>query len=486
MENSVNEIKKTNDTEEYVFEWKPFIKELASIGIPIASQSLLTTTASMVDTMMVAPLGELTVGALGLCSQYASLIFSCYAGFMGGGALFMAQYWGAKDKKGVERSYGMTLTFMFTVGIIFSMLALFFPWIPMQLYTDKVSIQEIGVQYLRVVGVAYLLQIWAMAMSTMLKSTEEVRIPLYSSLVSVGSNVFLNWVFIYGHFGFKAMGIRGAAYATTVAAGINVFMILMQCFKKKNMLVFHVRNHFRWDKESIKLYIKKSFPIICNELFVGIGFSVISIVMGRQSERVISAYAVFKTLEGFIISFFIGFSSSASILVGTVVGAGMLDKAFARAKRLVYLCQGVVFLVGVCLVAVHKPLLSALSLSGESLTIGFHFLVIYCVAAVIRMGNWIQNDTYRSAGDAVTGTVLEIIFMYVLLIPTVVITGIYLKLPYYIVFACSYIDEPIRYCIMQRHMYSGRWIRPVTDIGKAALPSFWERHNLKGNPKFLK
>lgn len=66
------------------FPWKEFLRNVAVIAIPIALQNLLTTTGSMVDTMMIAPLGELSVGAVGLCAQFSSLMFSGYWGFMGG------------------------------------------------------------------------------------------------------------------------------------------------------------------------------------------------------------------------------------------------------------------------------------------------------------------------------------------------------------------------------------------------------------------
>ena len=129
-------------------------------------------------------------------------------------------------------------------------------------------------------------------------------------------------------------------------------------------------------------------------------------------------------------------------------------------------------MVCLTLLAVHQPLLTAMSLSGESFRIGFGLLVIYCVAAVIRMCNWTQNDTYRSAGDATTGTVLEILFMYVLVLPCVCLSGLYFRAPYLLIFACCYIDEPIRFVLMRRHMYYGKWIRPVTPEGQAALPAF--------------
>lgn len=96
-------------------------------------------------------------------------------------------------------------------------------------------------------------------------------------------------------------------------------------------------------------------------------------------------------------------------------------------------------------------------------------LMIYCVAAVIRMCNWVQNDTYRAAGDAAFGTIREIAFMYAMVLPLVCLTGLVWKAPFLIVFACCYIDEPIRLILMQRHMYSGKWVRPGYAAGHGSV-----------------
>ena len=461
------------------FPWKAFLKNVAAIGIPVALQNLLTTTASMVDTMMVAPLGELSVGALGLCAQFSSLMFSGYWGFVGGGMLFFAQYWGSQEDDGIERSYGLTLTCMMAVATIFGCLALFAPELVMRVYTDKAALQQIGIEYLRIVGVAYFLQIFSMAMSSLLRATERVRIPMIASAVSVATNLFLNWVLIYGHLGLPAMGIRGAALATTCAAGVNVLAIYLMSYRAGYPYLFRVRGHFRWTRAHVQNYFIKCFPILCNEILIGIGNMTINITLGRQPEQVITALAVFRTLEGLVIGFFAGFSNAASILVGACVGAGKLDTAYERAKRLVYLCSGIIGLVGVALLALRPVILTRMSLSGESYAIGSRLLAIYLFIAMIRMGNWIQNDTYRASGDAVTGTVLEIVFMYALVLPCVLVSGFVLRLPYWVIFICCYIDEPIRYVLMQRHLYSGKWIRPVTDLGRNALPAFREKHDKK-------
>ena len=178
------------------FEWKPFLKNLAIIAVPVALQNLLTTTGSMIDTMMIAPLGETSVGAVGLCAQFSSLLFSCYWGFVGGGMLFISQYWGARDDDGIDRSYGMMMMCLLTVGVVFTCLALFAPELVMRLYTDKTVFQQVGVEYLRIVGAAYIFQILSVGMSALLRSTERVRIPLYASIASVAANIGLNWGFI--------------------------------------------------------------------------------------------------------------------------------------------------------------------------------------------------------------------------------------------------------------------------------------------------
>ena len=236
--------------------------------------------------------------------------------------------------------------------------------------------------------------------------------------------------------------------------------------------VLEMKKHFHWTKEFLGEYLRKCFPIICNEVFIGVGNMMINIVLGRQTEEAIAAVAVFRTLEGLVIAFFSGFANAATVVVGKEVGAGHHETAYQRAVRLVYLCSGFIGIACLTLNLVHNPLLHMLGLSGESYRIGSGMLLIYGIAAVIRMGNWAHNDTFRSAGDAAFGSTLEITFMYLLVLPCVYLANFRFHAPFLAVFALCYVDEPIRYCIMQVHMYSGKWIKPVSEAGKRTIEEF--------------
>ena len=458
------------------FPWRDFLKKTAAIAIPVALQNLLMTTGSMIDTMMIAGLGPLSVGAVGLCAQFSSLMFAGYWGFVGGGMLFFGQYWGAKDEDGIHRSYGLTLLCMMTVGVLFCLMGTLLPGTVLSMYTDKTSISEIGVRYLRIAALSYPLQVLGMAAAALLRSTERVKIPLYGGMAQVVTNCFLNYCLIGGHFGFPALGVEGAALATVCPAAVNVLLIFILARRSGYTYLTAVRRHFRWNGRFVNAYFRKCGPILANEILIGVGNMVINMVLGRQTEDAIAATAVFRTLEGLIIGFFAGFANAASVLVGKEVGAGNLETAYERAKRLVYLCMGTIGVISLTLVLVHRPILQAMGLADESLAICRGMLMIYGAASVIRMANWAQNDTYRSAGDAVYGTVLEIIFMYLMVLPLVTWTGLVAHAPFLAVFACCYADEPVRFVLMQIHLYRGTWIRPVTAEGQAALPDFMRAH----------
>lgn len=451
---------------------------MMTIALPVAMQNLLSTTGSMVDTIMLGRLGETTVGAVGLCAQFTSLMFAGYWGFIGGGMLFIAQYWGAGNDDGIRKSYGIMLAFVGITATVGTYLALCRPMWVMQLYTNSEPIQKIGVEYLRLVGISYPFQILAVAMAALLRSTERVRIPLAGAIAAVLTNCICNYILIFGKLGFPALGVRGAACGTILSSIVNVLVIVVTAKVRHVPYLLEISGHWKWDSALLKEFLKKSFPIIMNEVLIGVGNMLINIVLGHQSEHAIAATAVFRTLEGLVIGFFAGFSSAATVLVGKEVGAGNHEEAFSRGWRLVYSCQVIVLCVCLVVLALHGPILHAMGLSGESYRLAFYMFAIYTVLGTIRMGNWVQNDMYRSAGDSAFGSTMEICFMFLLVQPVIHLANGPLHWPFLVVFALCYVDEPVRYIIMQVHLYSMKWIKPVSDAGRKTIGAFREKYGI--------
>lgn len=459
-------------------DWKGFLKVVIAIALPIACQNFLTTTASMVDTIMIGSQGELSVAAIGICSQISSLFFSSYFGFAGGALLFFSQYWGAGDKEGINRTFGLSMVCMLGVALLFGGVAVTNPGFLLGIYTDKKNIIEVGIPYIRIVGFAYPLQTLAIIISFLMRSTERVKAPLISSVAALLTNFVLNWILIYGRFGMPKMGAAGAAVGTLVSGIVNLFILLVFLLKDQKTVTIKLRLMFDWKGGFSGTYLKKCFPIICNELFYGIGQMLINIVIGHQAESAIAAMAAFRVLEGFVFAFFGGLADASTVVVGKEVGAGHHMKGYQYVKGFSILCPAVTFLIVLICLIFNQPLLGLFGLGTEALRYGKYMLLIYLAAGTIRTCNYIMNCCYRAGGEATFGTVLEVGCLFAVSVPATWIAGMVLHLPFLAVFAFVYTDELIRLVFEVWYTRSGRWIKPVTEEGKRTLEEF--RKELRG------
>lgn len=462
---------------------RSFYRNILVIGLPVALQNLLTTSAGMVDTIMIGTQGEGAMAAVGVCSLFSMLLFAGYFGFCNGGMIFFAQYWGAKDERGICRAYGLTLAAMMAVGLAFGALAVLAPEFIMGIYTDKESVRAAGVPYLRIAGWSYPLQTLAMAAGSLLRSVEKVKIPLFASIVSLLTNTFLNWVLIFGRFGFPAMGVRGAAAATVIAGIAHILALYLCCLRDSRRhsrglgrsLVLRFRDHYRWDWPFVKEFFAKIVFVVCNEVLYGAGQLLINMILGRQSEAALAAFAVFRTLEGFIFAFFGGFANASSVMVGKRIGAGEHWEGWREARRFIVLTPLVTLAIWALILLLRGPLLRSFGLGAEAVFYAQGMLFIYTVTGVLRSCNYMNNNIFRAGGESVFGTVIELCGLFLISIPATALCGLYLRLPFLAVFFMIYLDEFIRLGIILWYMRSGRWVKPVTRAGRERLEEFRKR-----------
>ena len=454
--------------------WSYFFKAVFTIALPIALQNLLATTASMVDTIMIGSRGELSVAAVGICSQITSLFFSLYFGFASGGVLFFSQYWGEQNHKGINRAFGVSFIMMLVIGILFGGICVLFPKFFLRVYTDKQNIIDIAIPYIRIVGFSYPLAAVSALVGFLMRATERVKAPLISSIIGLSVNFVLNWILIYGRLGFPAMGAAGAAVGTLASAIVNLAVLCLFLARSKCDFALNLGEMISRGDRFFKTYMGKSFPILFNEIMYGVGQMLINIVIGRQSEAAIAAMAAFRVLEGFVYAFFGGLADAGSVVVGKEVGSGNHMKGFYYMKGFSLLCPMITFTICLIFVIFSEPLLGLFGLGAEALIYGKYMLVIYLFAGAIRTCNYIMNCGFRAGGETVYGTVVEIGSLFVISVPAVWIAGMIAKLPFLAIFAFVYTDEILRFVLELRYTNSGKWIKPVTEQGRKMLPLFKE------------
>ena len=234
---------------------KQLYKKLYKIGLPIALENMLYSFMNFIDIFMVGVenvalgLGQSAVAGLGLANQVFFIFIVSLFGVNSGGGILAAQYFGNKNYKKLRKVLGMTLIIGLIWGILFTLSAIFIPEKMISLFTENTTVIASGGKYYRIMGLSFIFVAIGFAYNMQIRAIGEAKYSLYSSIIGIIINGVLNYTLIYGHFGFKAYGVEGAAYATLIARIISTIYIILIVYIKKFPLAGDFLDMFHIPKE---------------------------------------------------------------------------------------------------------------------------------------------------------------------------------------------------------------------------------------------
>ena len=210
-----------------------FLNVVCGLAIPVALQSMLQSSFSIVDQIMIGQLGSVSVAGVGLAGKFASIYSVVIAAIGAVAGIMISQYIGQKNGREVKRSFYMNLWLGILVAGIFTLFCVMYPGNIMGLYTRDKETRQAAEAYLQIIAGTFVPMAGATLLSTLFRSTDRPKLPLYASIASALMNTGLNYILIFGKFGFAAMGAQGAAVATVISQWVNfILMFAMMCGKK--------------------------------------------------------------------------------------------------------------------------------------------------------------------------------------------------------------------------------------------------------------
>lgn len=437
---------------------------ILALALPIALQNLLSSSLAMVDNLMIGRLGDIAVGAVGVSAQIAQLVNIFLFGITSGGTIFVAQYWGKKDLQGIRRTYGLVMVCCTAVSLLAAALISAFPEIVLRLYTNSEAIIAEGAKYLRIAAFSYVGIAVNLGFCTVLRSTEQVHLPVISNLISVLVNVFFNFVLIFGYLGFPRLGIQGAAIATVIASLVNPIFIFTVSYFKKYILRARLKEMFAFPKDFIPKFASVSLPVFLNEAMWAMGVAGVNMVYGRMGESNIAALTITRTVENLAFVLIIGLCNACGVLIGKSIGKGDNEKALIYAKRFTILVPCICIVIGSLIILLRSPILSLFSLSKDALRAAMCLLLVYGLEMPLRNVPFISIvGIFRAGGDTKRGMLYDIIFLWSLSLPVAILLGLVLKWDFLLVYPIVLLVEDIPktfFCV--RYILSKKWIHSVT------------------------
>ena len=215
--------------------------------------------------VMTGQLGSTSIAGIGLAGKFSSLFSVLLSAVAAVAGIMIAQYIGKKDDKEVSRSFFVNFFVAVFVALFFTIICSLFPsWI-MGAYTEDATTKEVAAGYLRIVAISYFPMVITTLLATFMRCMDAAVLPLFSSIFAAVINTGLNYLLIFGKFGFPKMGVAGAAWATVISQIVGAILTLILFFgyyKKQNICMKFV---FRLDKSGKLQYIGMLMPILACE-----------------------------------------------------------------------------------------------------------------------------------------------------------------------------------------------------------------------------
>ena len=442
-----------------------FYRKLWGLVFPIAIQNLMTALVSASDAFVLGFVSQTSLSAVSLATQIQFVHNLFMLALTIGATTLAAQYWGKGDTDSVEEILAIVLKISMAVSVVFFIAAMFFSGFLMRIFTNDIRLIQAGIPYLRIVSVSYLFMGFSQIYLCIMKNSgRTAKSTIYGS-VAVVINIGFNVIFIFGLAGFPAMGIAGAALATTVSRALELLLTIYENMHRSLVCVRlkYIRNSSKKLKKDFWHY---TTPVLGNELVWGCGFTMFSVIMGHLGSDAVAANSVANILKNIIACVCNGIGIGAGIIVGNELGKGEMERATEYGNRLFKLAVFAGAVSGLILLAVSPVLrifTGSLSAQAHSYLKNMMYICTYYMIGK-SVNATVIAGVFCAGGDTKFGLKCDAVTMWVILIPIGMITAFVLKLPIMVVYFIISMDEIIKLPAVYRHYKKYNWVRNLTEL----------------------
>lgn len=444
---------------------KSFFKATCSLAIPVTLQSMLQSSFSIVDQIMIGQLGSVNVAGVGLAGKFASIYSVVIAAIGAVAGIMISQYLGQKNNPEVRRSFYTNLWLGFGIAILFTIPCILFPGQIMGLYTKDTATRQAAASYLIIIAGTFLPAAFSTMLSTLFRCCEKAQLPLYASITSALLNTLLNYIFIFGKLGFSPMGAEGAAIATVIAQYANFFLMFFMLARNTSPIA----KSGKTDKNSVTLnwkqYLAILLPILVCEVSWSLGENIYAAIYGHMGTNASAAMTLTNPIQGLLIGALCGLSQAASVIIGKKLGNEEYDNAYRASKKLILYgaCSAtvlslIVILTNTLYVEIYQVEDIVKQLTGQ-------ILVAYALVAPFKVLNMILGGgIIRSGGKTKYVMYIDMIGTWCFGIPLGLLAAFVLNLSISQVYFILSLEECIRFAISLAVFRKRSWMNQLKAV----------------------
>ncbi len=446
-------------------ERRVFYRKTLAIALPVVGQGLLNNSLSFVDTLMIGQMGEASIAAVALANQMFFLISLFFFGVCSAAAIFLSQFWGAGNTENIQRVLGLSTLIAGIASLGMSLASFFAPEAIMRIFTHDPQVIAEGATYQKIVAVSYFFSAISQLLATALRVTGHAKTPLKVALVALTFNAVGNYLLIFGIGPFPALGVAGAAIATSLARLLEVVVLLFIVYRHHPALAIRSTAAFRYTRSFLAHIIPTSTPVVLNEIFWSVGMVCYKIAYARMGVAAIAALNVTEAIGNLFFVALMGVSNAALILVGIKIGEGDIEGAHRYARRLILNALAVGAAMGIFEALFAPTFAGFFNISATVRSLAITCLYIHAILLPVRAINiTIIVGILRSGGDTRFSMFAELFGVWAIGVPLAFFGAIVLQLPVTRLYLLLGLEEISKMVLGVRRIRSKKWVNDLSTV----------------------
>ncbi len=432
---------------------------------PISVQNILVTMLGMVDIVMVGHLGDSAVASVGISNRIQFVVLVIVTGLSWAVGVLCAQYFGAGKSEKIRQTIVMSSILGVFTMILISLLSAVFILDFMGLVTKDIDVIEIGASYLLITMPSLIFVCLIVVFESALRSTNQVILPMAFSAAAIILNVVLNYWLINGGLGIEALGVDGAAWATTISRCLHLFALLYFLYHIRHFVLPQKTDFFELNIKSewVKL-VKLVWPMMFGFGLWAVGTFMYQLIYSHMGTRELSVISLLTPIEGVFIATFFGFASACSIIVGQNLGANKFDEAWDIAKLFSITSPIVTLAIGGCLILLQDYIFAPYSsMPQETLELARSIFIIIAFGASIKIYNMIVAlGSLRAGGDNNYCLYIDTLALWFISIPLAYYVAFELHLALFWVVLAAFSEEVVKAVLFTWRRNKKYWLKNLS------------------------
>ena len=437
----------------------PSMKKNFNLAWPIGMNAVLLQLILVIDTVLITPLGEESLAAMGIAASIAGIILGLLFAFSNGTQLVIAQAFGAKNTALVSRGFRSGRFINIAIVVIGILLIFTGAKHLVGLIADTDEVATMAYEYLKVFSLVAIGVAFSQNITVFFNATGNSRIPFYANIIEIPVNVIVSLVLIYGYLGLPEMGLTGAAIGSAVAISCRTIFLLSFYAKQQTKNGITTENPpEKLTFADIKYHLKYATPIAGTFISAVIVGSICMLIYAKLGVNQFAALTLIAPWVKVFANLATAWAQASSIIVGQLLGNkswGLIDGFISKSWRISFYIGVIISLSYVSVFYLFKLIYP--ELQQETIDTLWQFVPILFLIGFIRTSNTFCGNVLRAGGDAKHIFKIHAYTQWFVILPLSALFVLYWELSAVWVFGLTLLEETIKSIPFHIRMLGGKW-----------------------------